>query len=139
MKRLHINIRVTDLEKSLSFYSELFDARPVVLKDDYAKWAIDDPLVNFSISLSGAEPGIEHLGIEADSGAELDTLYKRLDKLSGSRTEEGDTVCCYAKSHKNWIRDPQGVEWEIFHTYGASDSYGNKEGDAACCIPVQSN
>jgi catechol 2,3-dioxygenase-like lactoylglutathione lyase family enzyme len=136
MKRLHINLHVTDLEESVKFYSGLFGAEPVVLKKDYAKWAGDNPSMNFSISLSETQKGINHLGIETDSGDELHTLYNRLDQLKGRRTEEGDTVCCYAKSHKNWIRDPQEVEWEIFHTYGESDTYSNRETDTACCIPL---
>ncbi|MFA0960998.1 ArsI/CadI family heavy metal resistance metalloenzyme [Roseivirga sp. BDSF3-8] len=136
MKRLHINVHVKNIERSVAFYSTLFDAQPSVVKHDYAKWESEHPLVNFSISLSDTQEGINHLGIEADSDEALYALYNRLEKLEGKKHEEGDTVCCYAKSHKQWIADPQGVEWEIFHTYGSSDTYSKKESKQTCCIPA---
>jgi predicted lactoylglutathione lyase len=133
MKRLHVNIKVKNLSGSLAFYRQLFSAEPTVIKDDYAKWMLDDPKVNFALSLSDQQEGIEHLGIQADTEEELTDLYNRLDQIEGKRLDEGDTVCCYAKSHKTWIKDPQQVEWEIFHTYDTSETY--KEDSAACCGP----
>jgi len=131
MKRLHVNIKVESLDQSIGFYNALFSSEPTVKKPDYAKWMLEDPRVNFSISSSKAGHGIEHLGIQAESKEELDSLYLRMDKAEGVVRPEGDTVCCYAKSNKSWIKDPQGVEWEVFHTYG--ESAVNKIADAACC------
>lgn len=131
MKRLHVNLRVDSLEKSVDFYNALFKEEPSVQKPDYAKWMLEDPRVNFSISLSKNNPGIEHLGIQAENEGELADLYERLEVADSLVREEGDTVCCYAKSEKSWIKDPQDVEWEIFHTYGESDV--NKIADSACC------
>ena len=56
MKRLHVHVAVADLSRSIGFYSTLFAAEPTVRKDDYAKWMLDDPRVNFAISARGAEP-----------------------------------------------------------------------------------
>ncbi|MBO3697423.1 ArsI/CadI family heavy metal resistance metalloenzyme [Roseivirga sp. E12] len=131
MKRLHVNLRVDSIDKSVGFYSALFSANPTVQKPDYAKWMLEDPRVNFSISLTNNEPGIEHLGIQAETEPELSDLYKAIDLAEGTVRPEGDTVCCYAQSNKSWIKDPQGVEWEIFHTYGESEV--NKIVDSACC------
>ncbi|WP_420386406.1 ArsI/CadI family heavy metal resistance metalloenzyme [Roseivirga sp.] len=132
MKRLHVNLNVNDLGQSVNFYTALFNEVPTVQKNDYAKWMLEDPRVNFSISLSQKKTaGIEHLGIQAENEQELNQLYLNMDKAEGQVREEGDTVCCYAKSHKSWIHDPQGVEWEMFHTYGESDV--NKIATTACC------
>lgn len=131
MKRLHVNLRVDSIDKSVDFYNALFSNKPSVRKPDYAKWMLEDPRVNFSISLSKISPGIEHLGIQAETSEELSVLYVAMEKAEGIVRAEGDTVCCYAKSNKSWIKDPQGIEWEVFQTYGESEV--NKIADAACC------
>ncbi len=131
MKRLHVNLKVDSIDKSVGFYSALFSTEPTVQKPDYAKWMLEDPRVNFSISLTKSELGIEHLGIQAETEEELNGLYQAIDLAEGTVRPEGDTVCCYAQSNKSWIKDPQGVEWEIFHTYG--ESQVNKIADSACC------
>ncbi len=115
MKRLHVHVGVDDLDASIAFYSTLFAAPPTVVKDDYAKWMIDDPRVNFAIS-SGqhAAAGIEHLGIQVEDPGELAEVYGRLDAAGRPVLEEGATTCCYAKSEKSWISDPDGVVWETF-------------------------
>ncbi|WP_203291743.1 ArsI/CadI family heavy metal resistance metalloenzyme [Maricaulis parjimensis] len=124
MKRLHVHISVDALEKAVDFYSALFSAEPSVLKDDYAKWMLDDPRVNFAISTRTQASGIEHLGIQVDDEAELADVYARLDKAGGEIFEEGETTCCYARSEKSWIADPAGVQWEVFRTFGDSTVYG---------------
>jgi catechol 2,3-dioxygenase-like lactoylglutathione lyase family enzyme len=138
MKRLHVHVSVRNLDTSVRFYSSLFAAEPVVLKADYAKWMLDDPLVNFAISTRGAPEGIEHLGIQAANESELKEVYERLKQADGPVLEEGETVCCYAKSEKSWIEDPQGIRWETFLTTGESTVYGGEAAEpaAACCVPV---
>lgn len=137
MKRFHVHVSVSDLDASVRFYSSLFAATPAVLKADYAKWMLDDPLVNFAISTRGAPAGIEHLGIQVGDKTELQEVYGRLQKADGPVVEEGETVCCYAKSEKRWIEDPQGVRWETFLTSGESTVYGRDAPDSAtCCVPV---
>lgn len=131
MKRLHVNVQVKDLAGSIGFYQKLFAAEPTVIKSDYAKWMLDDPRVNFSISLSNQKGGIEHLGIQAETELERDELFNRLDQIEEEQYKEGDTVCCYARSTKSWITDPQGVSWEIFQTHGPSET--NKEPQGSCC------
>jgi len=126
MKRLHINLSVSDLDASIRFYSTLFAMEPTVLKSDYAKWMLDDPRVNFSLSHCGRTAGIDHLGIQAESEAELNEVFGRLEAAGGNVLDEGETTCCYARSTKKWITDPQGVAWETFLTHGASATYGTK-------------
>jgi catechol 2,3-dioxygenase-like lactoylglutathione lyase family enzyme len=138
MKRLHVHVAVSDLDASVRFYSSLFAAEPAVRKADYAKWMLDDPRVNFAISARGAPVGIEHLGIQAADETELHEVYERLKKADRPVLEEGETVCCYAKSEKSWIEDPQGIRWETFLTTGESTVYGNEaiELESACCVPT---
>lgn len=115
MKRLHVHVGVNDLGHSIRFYSTLFGVEPTVTKDDYAKWMLDDPRVNFAISAGNhARKGIEHLGIQAESPEELTEVYGRLKDADRPVLEEGQTTCCYAKSEKSWISDPDGVVWEAF-------------------------
>jgi catechol 2,3-dioxygenase-like lactoylglutathione lyase family enzyme len=137
MKRFHVHVSVRDLDASVRFYSTLFAATPSVLKADYAKWMLDDPLVNFAISTRGAPAGIEHLGIQVADANELDDVYERLEHADAPVLEEGETACCYAKSEKSWIEDPQGIRWETFLTTGESTVYGNEatKAVAACCVP----
>ncbi|WP_207388448.1 ArsI/CadI family heavy metal resistance metalloenzyme [Gramella sp. KN1008] len=124
MKTFHVHVRVKNLEESINFYNALFSIEPTVKKDDYAKWMLKDPKVNFAISNGHAENGIEHLGIQTDSPEELQEVYKNMEKAKGEIFEEGDCSCCYSKSEKSWITDPQGVDWEAFFTYGESTVYG---------------
>lgn len=125
MKRLHLHVAVEDIESSARFYSTLFASEPTVRKDDYAKWMLEDPRINFAISARGArETGVEHLGIQVDSADELAEVYDRLRAAGRPVLEEGHTTCCYAKSEKSWVTDPAGVPWEVFHTYGGSAVYG---------------
>jgi hypothetical protein len=141
MKRLHVHVAVDDFPASKSFYSSLFAAEPTVLKSDYANWMLDDPRVNFAISDRGAKPGIEHLGIQVESGEELREVYARLKSADRPMLEEGQTTCCYAKSEKSWISDPQGIAWEAFLTSAESETFGYDPelaslADGPCCTPM---
>lgn len=124
MKRLHVHVAVDDLDRSIGFYSALFASEPSVTKPDYAKWMLDDPRVNFAISMRGTAAGVEHLGIQVEDAGELADVYARLKKADAPVVEEGKTTCCYAKSEKSWITDPQGVVWETFLTEGEATTYG---------------
>jgi len=123
MKRLHVHVAVEDLQKSLSFYSTLFDASPTVLKDDYAKWMLDDPRVNFAISARGGK-GMDHLGIQVESDGELRELAGRLKSAGETTRDEEAVTCCYAQGNKAWVNDPSGIRWETFFTFGDATSYG---------------
>jgi len=125
MKRLHVHVAVADLEASTRFYSALFAAEPTVVKADYAKWMLEDPRVNFAISThDGATSGLSHLGIQVENADELAEVYGRLQKADRPVLDEGATTCCYAKSTKSWIADPQNIAWETFLTTGDAVDYG---------------
>jgi catechol 2,3-dioxygenase-like lactoylglutathione lyase family enzyme len=144
MKRLHVHVGVSDLDTSVRFYSTLFGAEPAVVKPDYAKWMIEDPRVNFAISAANEAKGIEHLGIQAESNAELGEVYGRLKAADRPVMEEGCTTCCYARSEKSWVSDPDGVVWEAFFTDGEATHYGvspdlgavSANAEESCCVPA---
>jgi hypothetical protein len=142
MKRLHVHVSVEDLGQSIRFYSTLFAAQPSVTKPDYAKWMLEDPRVNFAISTRSGTVGLDHLGIQVEDAVELHDVYARLQQADRPVLEEGETTCCYAKSEKSWISDPQGLAWETFLTNGESTVYGDsadlvtiRTTDGACCTP----
>jgi catechol 2,3-dioxygenase-like lactoylglutathione lyase family enzyme len=124
--RLHINLNVENLNKSVRFYSDLFAAKPAVLKDDYAKWMLEDPKVNFAISTRRPVAGTDHFGIQVDSEDELRAVHARLKSAELPMSEEGKVACCYARSDKAWIFDPDGNAWESFYTFGDSPVYGEE-------------
>jgi lactoylglutathione lyase len=139
MKRFHVHVHVDDLAKSIGFYSKLFSAEPTRVEGDYAKWMLDDPRINFAISTRGSKPGIDHLGFQTDDREELAALKARAEAADMALLDEGETTCCYARSEKHWVTDPQGIAWEHFHTLGNIPvfSEGNpSDAAAACCTPA---
>ena len=146
MKKLHIHIKTKDLDQSVAFYTTMFGTAPTRLEADYAKWLLDDPVANVSLSTHGGTAGVDHLGISVDSREALDEIAERLNDAGSSLFEEEATTCCYAQSNKFWARDPQEAVWELFQTFGDSDAYGAEPDrelaqpktpqSAPCCGPA---
>jgi hypothetical protein len=124
----------------------MFGAQPAVAKDDYAKWMLEDPRVNFAISTRGNRPGVNHLGIQVDSDAELKDMRVRAIEAQAPALEQREAACCYAKSDKYWTVDPQGIAWETFHTLASIPVFGEDRAasthpaaraeSGACCMPA---
>src|SRR6266566_3174934 len=131
MKRFHVHVAVPDISESIRFYSTLFGAQPAVKKDDYAKWMLDDPRINFAISDRSPRKGVDHLGLQAESGDELEEIGSRLAQADVATTAQKNASCCYAKSDKYWTLDPQGIAWESFHTLDSVPLYGQETRTAA--------
>lgn len=151
MKRFHVHVAVNNLAQSTQFYSALFGAAPTVVKPDYAKWMLDDPRLNFAISERTGEPGLNHLGFQAESEAELEGIHARLQDAGTGVVAEKGANCCYATSDKYWVQDPSGIPWESFHSlssipfYGEDSHQGEAGGEGAapsgcgattCCLPA---
>lgn len=138
MKRFHVHAHVDNLQASIAFYSKLFGAAPTRVESDYAKWMLDDPRINFAISMRGGKPGIDHLGFQTDTEDELAELKARAQAADMAMLDEGETTCCYARSDKYWVTDPQGIAWEQFHTLGnipvfSESAAARTEQASACC------
>lgn len=131
MKRFHVNLRVSDLDASTRFYTEMFGAQPTVSEADYRKWMLEDPRINFSIEPESAGgnatkngTGVAHLGVQVSDESELQDMRARIGKAAAPAFHEGETQCCYAHSFKSWTRDPDGIVWETFFTDGQRRDYG---------------
>jgi lactoylglutathione lyase len=143
MKRFHVHVAVENLAESIEFYSDLFGMKPTVERTDYAKWMLDDTRVNFAISSRGHKWGVNHLGFQAEDAAELAELADRASHAAGAAVlKENEAQCCYAKSDKYWVLDPQGLAWEHFQTLGEVPIFGEDstmrraDGKESCCIPL---
>ena len=142
MKRFHVHTHVQDLQASIHFYTRLFGAAPTRVESDYAKWMLEDPRINFAISARGGAVGIDHLGFQADTPEELAELKARAEAADAPLLDEGQTTCCYARSDKHWVTDPQGIAWEQFQTLDSIPTFSESQatatpaaGAAACCPP----
>jgi catechol 2,3-dioxygenase-like lactoylglutathione lyase family enzyme len=139
MKRFHVHVAVDDLDANVRFYSTVFGAQPTVQKPDYAKWMLEDPRINFAVSQRGTKPGIDHLGFQVDSDEELAALRKQVASAEIAALDQADATCCYARSDKYWIADPQGIAWETYRTLGDAAIYGSGNAQpvesGGCCSP----
>ncbi len=140
MKRLHLHIGVDQLEEAIQFYSKLLDAEPVKRKPDYAKWMLNDPCINLAISTRATTKGVDHLGIQVDEELELQEIRQRLTARDLPMSQEGESLCCYAKSEKSWVVDPAGIPWEVYRTMEDADVFSTHatQADTACCEPERS-
>ena len=153
MKRFHVHVAVANLATSKRFYSAMFGLPPSVEKDDYAKWMLEDPRLNFAISSRGNSIGVNHLGFQAEDAAELDGIHTRLQQADSAIVAEDGASCCYAKSDKYWVTDPSGIAWESFHTLDSIPTFSGaampdtaaatdatdgpaKTTTSACCAPA---
>jgi lactoylglutathione lyase len=138
MKRFHVHAHVEDLQASIAFYSKMFGAEPTRVESDYAKWMIEDPRINFAISTRGGKIGVDHLGIQTDTEEELVALKGQAEAADMTLLDVGETTCCYARSDKYWLTDPQGIAWEQFHTLSGIPTFSEAKPAAApqasaCC------
>lgn len=140
MKRFHIHVGVKSIDESVKFYSTLFGQKPSKLKEDYAKWMLEDPRLNFAISTRTNTNGVDHLGIQVEEGAELEELTNRLKNADLKLFDEGEATCCYATSNKAWVQDPSGLAWETYQNMGDAEVFSEKpkKEEAACCAPSSS-
>ena len=142
MKRFHIHVGVKDLNNSIEFYSTLFGQRPSKVKEDYAKWMLEDPRINFAISTRSGKEGVDHLGMQVDEASELGEISERLKKADLGVFDEGPTTCCYSESSKAWVKDPAGIAWEAYHTMADAETFNSKSKSEtsvnACCPPKAS-
>ena len=135
MKRFHIHVGVKNLDQSIRFYTTLFGQKPSKQKEDYAKWMLEDPCLNFAISTRTDTAGVDHLGIQVDEPEELEALTERLKNADLSLYDEGETTCCYAQSNKAWVEDPSGLAWEAYQTLADAEIFKGKTRESAggCC------
>jgi len=133
MKRFHAHIGVKNLDKSIAFYTSVFGEEPTKRRSDYAKWQLEEPLVNFAISTVENHEGLNHFGIQVDDDETLVQLEKQLSETENDLYEEGEVECCYARSKKTWSKDPSGIPWELFRSMDDYQVYPSPEDTEVCC------
>ena len=133
-----MHISVKDLEKSRLFYTALFGHEPTKVKDDYLQWVLENPSVNFALSLSDSKEGLNHIGIQYDSDEAVEAAEKRLKDVNILGEKQEEALCCYAKSNKYWVEDPSKLVWENYHTMEEAEMFGGDSftGGQNCCEPT---
>ncbi len=116
--RVHVHLRVSDLAKSRAFYERFFGIEPVKVKTGYVKFLPEFAPVNLALSegrLNEARPAVSHLGVQVESTAEVMQQLARVKAAGLPVREEMSVNCCHANQDKFWVRDPDGVDWEVYH------------------------
>jgi catechol 2,3-dioxygenase-like lactoylglutathione lyase family enzyme len=139
IKRMHVALNCTDLLKSLTFYRSFFGIEPTKVKDNYAKFELDEPALHFSLNVRpyDKEGVLNHLGFQVNNTEEVLTMGERLRQSGLLLIDEMNTTCCYAVQDKVWVYDPDGKAWEIFYTKEDSEfeSAGEARDLSLCCVP----
>jgi lactoylglutathione lyase len=115
--KVHLHMHVSDLAKSREFYEKFLGAGPVKVKANYAKFLPEWAPVNLALSGGGSagEGTVNHVGVQVDA---VDTVMAHLARVKAAGLpvrEEMGVNCCHANQDKFWVRDPDGVEWEVYH------------------------
>jgi catechol 2,3-dioxygenase-like lactoylglutathione lyase family enzyme len=138
MSNVHIHLHVSDLEASRVFYERFFGGEPVKVKPGYVKFLPTFAPINLALSAgpAGAENTVDHLGFQVDSRDAVLAFRDRVKTAGIDVREEMDTNCCYANQDKFWVRDPDGVEWEVYHLNHDLDEDPATTSEAAACCPA---
>ena len=119
MKRFHVHAHVEDLQASIAFYSKLFAAEPARARERLRQVDARRPahqLRDLDARRQAGRRPPRHPDRRRDE--ELAELKARAQAADMALLDEGETSCCYARSEKHWVTDPQGIAWEHFHTLG---------------------
>ena len=116
--KVHVHMKVADFEKSKEFYARFFGALPVKDKPGYAKFLPTLGPINLALSPgdpSGAAHPVNHMGVQVESPQAVATELARVRKAGLRVVVENGVNCCHANQDKFWVRDPDGVDWEVYH------------------------
>ena len=115
--RVHLHVHASDLDKSRDFYVRFFGTAPVKEKAGYVKFLPEWAPVNLALSTGGSAGAgaVDHVGVQVDSPASVVEQLARVKASGLAVREEMGVNCCHANQDKFWVRDPDGVEWEVYH------------------------
>jgi len=125
--RPHLALTVSDVARSTPFYEALFGVSPTKVKPGYAKFEVAEPALNFTLNQGDRAQilgAFNHAGIQVASTGDVLATRLRLEKAGLAIFDEMDTTCCYARQDKIWVRDPDGIPWEVFVTHEDSEKFG---------------
>jgi catechol 2,3-dioxygenase-like lactoylglutathione lyase family enzyme len=130
--KAHLSLGTSDLDRAVSFYSILLDAKPAKMLTDYALFITEQPALELALELRDAvlpSDGV-HYGICVDTPDEVNRAIGRLTAGGLASSVEREETCCYANQTKVWAIDPDGRHWEVYtvHEERSSDSQA-----LSCC------
>ena len=138
----HVSYGVSDISKTVAFYSKLFGTRAIKVKDDYAKFELEEPslIISFIKSPEAAKIGLPgaHFGIRVSSTEQVIQKRKEMEAHQIGVDVEDNVSCCYAIQDKFWVTDPDGIRWEIYTFKGDAEALQSSDEDSACCVPGNS-
>ena len=78
--KFHASLNVSDLDRSVAFYTALLGQGPAKHYGDYAKFELEDPPVVFSLAPRSSGPGgsLSHLGLRVSTPEALTAVRERL-------------------------------------------------------------
>jgi catechol 2,3-dioxygenase-like lactoylglutathione lyase family enzyme len=133
--RPHVSLDVRNVPASVAFYQKVFGVAPQKQTQDYAKFDLTQPALNFSlVSSTGRLSCVDHLGIEVESVEEMAAWKERLQAQGILDKVEENTACCFARQDKLWFSDPDGNAWEVFTVHEQLPVDGTLS-STGCCIP----
>lgn len=110
----HVAVYVRSIPEAVEQYRRFLGIEPAKVHHDYAKFEMTDPPVIFSLNVGG-EPGtLSHLGVRYGSTGEVASEMVRVKHAEVPMLEQQGTTCCYAKADKFWVRDADGIPWEMY-------------------------
>ena len=140
MSRVQLALNVSDIDEAVDFYSRLFAAEPNKRKPGYANFAIADPPLKLVLIEGEGGGTLNHLGVEVETGQEVESAEARLTAQGMATTGVDDTTCCYALKTETWVNDPDGAPWEVYVKTGDAEqmaSTGAPDAEAGqCCSPA---
>lgn len=136
--RMHVSLYVSDIAKSVAFYSSFFGQEPTKMKPRYAKYILEEPslIISFVENRDRVQSNFGHLGFQVETLAQLDKRLAEAKQKNLVAREEIGTACCYAKQDKFWVTDPDGVQWEVYYFHADAefnDPHYEMEEASACC------
>lgn len=116
--KMHAGLHVSDLEATIKFYTYFLGVAPIKVKEKYAKFMLNSPplVISFSERKEPSSNKFAHFGMQVDSHDTLKSWKEQIIQRGISiHSEEEAVKCCYALQDKFWVRDPDGIMWEIYY------------------------
>jgi catechol 2,3-dioxygenase-like lactoylglutathione lyase family enzyme len=92
----HVALYVKDLDAAIARYTKVLGQAPAKVRHDYAKFEMS------------------HLGIRYPGTGDVASELARAKREGIELLEQKGTTCCYAKADKFWVRDADGMPWEMY-------------------------
>jgi catechol 2,3-dioxygenase-like lactoylglutathione lyase family enzyme len=110
----HVAVYVESIPAAVDQYRKLLGIEPAKVRHDYAKFELADPPVILSLNLGGKPGSLSHLGIRYPTTGDVASEMVRVRHSEVPLLQQEGVTCCYAKADKFWVRDDDGIPWEMY-------------------------